>query len=58
MPQGYHHTTRDIRVRHDVTIQTVATDSHLYATYYCSVSSSLSEHAIRVIWWCEASETM
>jgi len=57
MPKGYHHMTQDIRVRHEVAIQTVVTDSHLYATY-CSVSSSLSEHAIRVICWCEASETM
>jgi len=35
-------------VRHDVAMQTVATESHLYATY-CSVSSSLPEHAIGVI---------
>ena len=57
MAKAYHHVTQDLRVRHDVAIQTVATDSHLYATY-CSVSSFLSEHAIRVICWCEASETM
>ena len=35
-------------VRHDVAIQTVATESHPYATY-CSASSSLPEHAIGVI---------
>ncbi len=43
-------------VRHEVAIQTVATESHLYATYG-SVSSFLPEHAIGVIRWCEASGT-
>ena len=44
-------------LRHEVATQTVAADSNLHATY-CSVSSSLPEHAIGVIRWCEASETM
>ena len=44
-------------VRHEVTLQTVAANSHLHATY-CSVSSSLLKHASRVIRWCEALRTM
>ena len=44
-------------VRHEVAIQTVAAESHLHATY-CSVSSSLPEHAIGVIRSYEASGTM
>jgi len=35
-------------VRHEVAMQTVAAESHLHATY-CSVSSSLPEHAIGAI---------
>jgi hypothetical protein len=45
------------QVRHEVTIQTVATGSHLKATY-CSVSSSLPRHATGVIRWYEALGTM
>ena len=55
--KGYLHADCYKAVRHDVAKQTVATDSHLHATY-CSVSSSLPEHAIGVIRWYEASGTM